>query len=326
MATFLKRGDSWQARICVKRHRESATFPDLARARAWAAKTEGELRAQARGEILVRSVRQALERYAQHVSPTHRGARWEVIRLAKLSRTLPFRNRRMQDVGKADVAGWRDAMLETLATSSARREFGLLRAVFALAVSEWGWLHRSPFEGVRPPAEGKARTQRVSDAEIAIMCTALGYAPGTAPETASQYIGAAILLAVETAMRQGEILTLDAESRRGRVLHLDRTKNGDERDVPLSTRAVAVLDLVAGPTGAKSFPIAAGTFDTLFRRARDRAGLDFHFHDLRREATTRLAAKLDVMQLARVTGHRDVRTLMRVYYRPDVEGFADLLG
>jgi integrase len=294
----------------------------MQRARAWAAKVEGELRAQARGEILVRSVRQALDRYAVHVSPTHRGERWEVIRLAKLGRTLPFRNRRMQDVATSDVADWRDAMLETLATSSARREFGLLRAVFALAVSEWGWLRRSPFEGVKPPAEGKARTQRVSDAEIAIMCTALGYEPGMKPQTASQYIGAAMLLAVETAMRQGEILTLDAESRRGRVLHLDRTKNGDERDVPLSTRAIAVLDTLP----AVPFPIAAGTFDTLFRRARDASGLDFHFHDLRREATTRLAAKLDVMQLARVTGHRDVRTLMRVYYRPDVEGFADLLG
>jgi integrase len=324
LATFKKRGDSWQARVCVKRHRESATFPDLGRARAWASSLEGELRAQSRGEIIVRSVRQALERYADHVSPTHRGERWERIRLAKLGRTLPFRNRTMQDVGRADITAWRDAMLETLATSSARREFGLLRAVFALAVSEWQWLHRSPFEGVKPPAEGKARSQRVSDAEIAIMCDALGYDPLQRPETASQVIACAILLAVETAMRQGELLTLDQESRRGRVLHLDRTKNGDERDVPLSTRAVALLELL--PTEGRLFPIAAGTFDTLFRRARDRSGLDFHFHDLRREATTRLSAKVDVLQLAKITGHRDVKTLLKTYYAPDMASVADLLG
>lgn len=324
MATFEKRGDSWQARVCVKRHRESATFPDLARARAWAAQVEGELRAQARGEIIIRSVRQALDRYADHVSPTHRGERWERIRLAKLGRTLPFRNRKMPEVSTPDVVAWRDSLLATLATSSARREFGLLRAVFALAVSEWGWLRRSPFEGVKPPAEGRARSQRVSDAEIDIMCTALGYAAGTKPETASHLIACALLLAVETAMRQGEILSLDQESRRGRVLHLDKTKNGDERDVPLSTRAVALLELL--PTEGRLFPIASGTCDTLFRRARDASGLNFHFHDLRREATTRLAAKLDVMTLAKVTGHRDVRTLMRVYYSPDMSAVADRLG
>lgn len=324
MPSYRKRGKTWRAEIVVGDVRESATFPDRARAVAWATKTEGELRAQARGEIIVRSVRQALERYARDVSPTHRGARWERVRLAKLARTLPFRNRKMPDVGKADVAAWRDAMLETLATSSARREFGLLRAVFAVAASEWQWLHRSPFEGVKPPAEGKARSQRVPDAEIASVVAALGYEPGTRPETASQFIAAAVLLAVETAMRKGEILTLDQESRRRRVLHLDRTKNGDERDVPLSSRAAALLELL--PAEGDLFPVASGTFDTLFRQARDRAGLSFHFHDLRREATTRLAAKLDVLTLAKMTGHRDVKILLRTYYAPSMNDVADRLG
>lgn len=321
MATFEKRGNSVQARVCVKRVRQSATFPDMGRAKAWAAKVETELRAQARGEIIPRSVRQALERYGEHVSPLHRGCRWEQVRLHKFNRTIPFAARKMQDVTRADVVTWRDGLLETLATSSARREFGLLRAVFAEAI-EWQWLHRSPFEGVKPPSEGKARSRRVSDAEIAAVCRSLAYEPGIRPETASQYIGAAIVLAVETAMRQGEILTLDQESRRGpKILHLDKTKNGDERDVPLSLRAREIVATL--PTDGHLFPIAAGTFDTLFRRARGKA--DWHFHDLRREATTRLSAKLDVMMLARVTGHRDLKVLLKTYYAPDVSSLADRL-
>lgn len=272
----------------------------------------------------MRSVRQALERYGEHVSPLHEGCRWEQIRLAKFARTLPFRNRKMQDVTRDDVGKWRDAMLETLKESSARREFGLLRAVFAIALDEWQWVRRSPFEGVKPPPEGKARAQRVTDAEIGAVCAALGYEPGMRPATAPQYVGAACILAVETAMRSGEILTLDDESRTGpRVLHLDKTKNGDERDVPLSTRAVAIVATL--PAAGRMFPITDGVRDTLFREARDGVGLDFHFHDLRREATTRLAKRLDVMQLAKVTGHRDLKTLMRTYYAPDVDGFADLL-
>jgi integrase len=324
MATFQKRGDSWQARLCVKGKRESATFPDLARAKAWAAKVETELRAQARGEIIPRSVRQALERYGEHVSPLHRGCRWEQVRLSKIDRTLPFVRRRMQDVTQQDVLEWRDELLTTVATSSARREFGLLRAVFSLAAREWKWLHRSPFDGITPPAEGAPRKRRVSDAEIAAVCLALGYEAGIKPETASQHIGAACVLAVETAMRKGEILSLDAESRQGRVVQLEKTKNGDDRAVPLSTRAAAVMDLQ--PTDDFAFPVHSHTFDTLFRRARDGIGADWHFHDLRREATTRLATKLDVMMLSKITGHRDIKTLMRVYYAPDIGALADLLG
>ena len=322
MATYEKRGDRWRVQVCVARVRQSATFPTKARAAAWAAKIESELRAQARGEIVQRSVRQALERYGEHVSPLHRGCRWEQVRLAKLARTLPFSRRRMTDVTRADLVGWRDDLLTTLATSSARREFGLLRAVFALAAREWGWLHRSPFDGVSPPPEGRPRSRRVSDAEVAAVVAALGYVPGARPETVSQFIAVACLLAVETAMRQGEILSLDQDARRGAVLHLDRTKNGDERDVPLSSRARALLELL--PETGQLFPVAAHTFDVLFRRARGTA--DWRFHDLRREATTRLAAKLDVLLLARMTGHRDVKTLLRTYYSPDMAGVADRLG
>lgn len=327
MATFERRGDQWRVQICVARVRQSATFPTKARAAAWAVKAEAELRAQARGEIVARSVRQALERYAADVSPLHRGCRWEQVRLVKLARTLPFARRRMQDVTRADVASWRDALLTTLATSSARREFGLLRAVFALAVREWGWLHRSPFDAVTPPPEGKPRTRRVSDTEIEAIIGALGYVRGQRPETASQYIAAACLLAVETALRQGELLSLTREQidTPGRFLRLDVTKNGDSRDVPLSSRALAVLELL--PEDGYVFPLAAHTFDTLFRRARVKAGVSgAHFHDLRREATTRLAARLDVLTLAKMTGHRDVKVLLRTYYAPDMASVADRLG
>jgi integrase len=232
--------------------------------------------------------------------------------------------RRMQDVSKADVVTWRDDRMTQVSTSSARREYGLLRAVFAVARDEWGYLSRSPFDGVAPPPEGKERSQRVSDAEIATVCAALGYEPLAPPQTASHYIALAMLLAVETALRKGEILTLDHNSRVGRVIHLQQTKNGDERAVPLSTRAAAIIDLL--PHDGVTFPVHSGTFDTLFRRARDGAGLTFHFHDLRREATTRLARKFnDVMKLSKVTGHRDIKTLMRVYYAPDVASWAELL-
>lgn len=58
------------------------------------------------------------------------------------------------------------------------------------------------------------------------------------------------------------------------------------------------------------------TRDALFRKARKRAGLEgFTFHDSRAEALTRMSRKLDAFELARVSGHRDLSTLLQRYYR-----------
>jgi len=53
-----------------------------------------------------------------------------------------------------------------------------------------------------------------------------------------------------------------------------------------------------------------------FRKAVKRAGIqNFRFHDLRHEGCTRLAQKLPMLDLAKMIGHRDVRSLM-IYYNP----------
>lgn len=226
MASYRKRGKTWRAEVVVGTIRESATFPDKGRAVAWATKIEGELRAAARGEIIPRSVRHGLERYRDEVSPTHRGGEWERKRIGKFLGTpdkrwpelpkrpsVPFLHKQLEAVTKAEIGDWRKALMASLAPSSARREYGLLRAIF-VAAKEWQYLHASPFDGIAPPPEGKARTQRVSDTQIAAIAGALGYAPGSRPGTSQQFIAAAMLLAVETAMRKGELLTLDQDSRR----------------------------------------------------------------------------------------------------------------
>jgi len=57
-----------------------------------------------------------------------------------------------------------------------------------------------------------------------------------------------------------------------------------------------------------------------------RAGIDdLKFHDLRHEATSRLAEKLALHELMKVTGHGSIRMLAR-YYHPRAEDMAKKLG
>ena len=140
-----------------------------------------------------------------------------------------------------------------------------------------------------------------------------GYTPTGSLETAQARVGAAVVFALETAMRASEICGLEPTriDRVRRVAHLPMTKNGTARDVPLSSRAFAVLDQVGG-----RFGLTPAILDALWRKARDRAQIqDLHFHDLRASALTRMAKIFNPLELAKISGHKDLRVLLNHYYR-----------
>ena len=98
------------------------------------------------------------------------------------------------------------------------------------------------------------------------------------------------------------------------------TKNGDARAVPLSGRAQKLIAL------CPSYTIDGPMLDALFRKARKKAGLyGFTFHDSRATALTRMARSVDVLTLAKISGHRDVNMLSQVYYREKPEDIAKRL-
>lgn len=346
MAYYRKRGRMWRAEIERRGLKpESRTFPTKAEAVAWATELEAEILAGRRGAVVRRTVAQALQRYALEVSPSKRGGQWEKVRLVKLERELgAAADKYLEDLQPADLAAWRDRALrgegpprprrrsdggvtllspKPIAGASVRREMGLLRAVFEVARKEWGWLRANPLDGVGRPANGRPRTRVFSVAEQERILLSLGYDRGLPAASVTQRVGAAFLWAIETGMRAGELLNLtwDQVLVEARYAQLDRTKNGDARDVPLSKTALAILDDLPRINGAV-FGVPTKSLDVLFRRARDRAGVEgATFHDARATFTTRTAKKLDILELARVLGHRDPRSLM-VYYRASASELA----
>lgn len=308
MANLRKRGKRWRAEVYRRGVRESQSFHTRAEAAAWALEREAEITG---GKLPEKSLRDALERYARDVTPAKRGARWEALRLTRWAKSWPMSARPVAALTAADIAEWRDGRLKSVTPGTVNREMNLLRSVLETARKEWGWLRDNPMRDVRRPRNPPPRRRRVSQDEIDRLCMALGYTWPQKPVTASHRVALAFLLALETAMRAGEMVGLAPEHihLKERYVDLPRTKNGDARRVPLSKRAVAILKLV--PNG---FDLEPGTRDALFRRARDNAEIDdLHFHDSRAEAIWRLSKKLDVLQLARMIGHRDVRSIMFYY-------------
>ncbi len=142
-------------------------------------------------------------------------------------------------------------------------------------------------------------------------------------------------LALETAMRMREMytLTLDQVDLDRRTVFLDKTKNGDKRQVPLTSVAVAKLKVYLAQRDPKKmkfedalFPFWNGSFEPnylhqltnevsqLYQQLFDLAECDdLHFHDLRHEATSRFVERTNLLdvEIMKITGHKTFHTFMR---------------
>lgn len=319
MASFKKDGDVWRVQIYVKGQRDSGTFSTKAQAQAWAAQRETELRQQIEtGVAAGKTLKDAFDRYEKEVSRTKRGHRWEALRMGAMGAfkidDAAFGDIKLSELTPAIIGLWRDGRLQKVAASTVNRDLNLLSHVLSTAKREWSWIAESPTKDVRRPKNPASRDRRPTQDEIDRLCLSLGF-DGSPVATKNQAVAVAFLFAIETAMRAGEICALRPEHITGRVAHLPMTKNGTKRDVPLSTRAGELLALLPAPEdGGTLFGISSASLDALFRKAKERAMIDnLTFHDSRHEAITRLAKKLNVLELARMVGHRDLR-MLQVYY------------
>lgn len=330
MASIRPHRDRYRAQVYVNGVRDSAVFDTRREAAQWALEREAELRGK---KLPDKTFGDALRRYAAEETDGG-GGRWERIRLRAMERE-PIAKRRIAALGADDFAAWRDARLKqkakgretTVTPGTVAREMNLMRSVLEVARREWRWIRENPMADVRWPQTPKGRARRISPEEVEALAKAFGVWDRLRADTATHRVGLAFLFALETAMRAGEILGLTwpnihlAE----RYVTLPRTKNGDARDVPLTTRAVEILRTL--PLGfGPAFQLNEGTRDTIWRRVRDQTPhRDVHFHDTRAEAIWRLSKKLDVLQLARVIGHRDLKSLMH-YYDESASEMARRLG
>ena len=217
------------------------------------------------------------------------------------------------------IAGWRDRRLQEVGSASVAREMNLISGIMSVARKEWQYISTNPVSDVREPKKPPARDRVVTDREL----EALSLSAGSDPKKATARVFHAFLFACETAMCAGEIvgLTWEHVDLARCVAHLPMTKNGHPRDVPLSKEAVRLLQAL--PDNYTLFGLNSRQTEVLWRKLRDRAAVvGLTFHNSRRTATTRLSKKLEVLELAKMTGHRDLKILLNTYYKSDAADVA----
>lgn len=325
MATIEQRANgTWRTKIRKKGYPSlSASFDTKAEAQRWAAEIEGDMsrkRFVDTREAEATTLAEALARYGREISVEKKGARQELTRIKTWSESK-YGSRSLAELRSSHLAEYRDARLaEGASTNTVRLSLALISHLYTVAIKDWGIEGLSnPATKLRMPKGSQERDRRPSAKELKAVLEAARAIHSEMP--------AIIEIAIETAMRRGELLTLRREHIKGKHALLEDTKNGSRRLVPLSIRARALFDSLPARIDGKVFSLAPHSVSQYFFRACCNAGVEnLHFHDLRHEGTSRLFEKgLALMEVASITGHRTLGILKR-YTHLCPDNLADKLG
>jgi len=291
----------------------------LADAKEWARLMETQADRQelapSRKELGSITLGDLVRRYRDEVVPTKKGANIETIILDAFLRHRICK-KTLSDLSTSDFASYRDERLKTITPKSLKRQLSPISNMFEHGRLEWHLPFReNPLTKLTLRVFDNKRERRLRDGELDRLLGAL-------KATRNKRVALVVRFALETAVRRGEILSLrwrDIDDGRATATILE-TKNGYSRIIPLSEEALAVLRAVrdlavddAAQGDTLVFPIAANALRLSWERTTKRAGLDdLHFHDLRHEAISRLfELGLTVPEVASISGHRDIRMLLR---------------
>jgi len=258
----------------------------------------------------------ALEEYRIKVSILKKGYEQEKYRTAQIKRSF-LGTKIVSEITSVDIATYRDSRLLTinprtgrpLAPASVRLELALLSNFFDISRIEWGYCGSNPVSNVRKPKPAPGRERRVTPREerlIVRWCTQREHIE----------LRTIFLFALETAMRQGEILSLCWENvnLKARTVHLPDTKNGSKRDVPLSLKARDLLVTMSPRSKGRVFTYSSNGLKSSWRSMLKKLGIEnLHFHDTRHEAVSRLfeLGTLGHLEIAAISGHKSMSMLKR---------------
>ena len=308
MASISKKNGKFHVRVRRKGYpTQCQSFVFKADARSWAAKTERALDSGLLCDYSI-TLYELLERYLIEITVRKRSINQETYRLRAIQRHK-ISQYRISQIKPIHISDFRDERLAVVGGWAVIKDINLLSHAFKVAQQDWGYdALENPIAKIRKPKPEKPRDRRLVEGEFdRLIASAL--------MSEEPIFHCLIEFAIETGMRRGELLSTlwsDVHIEES-YIHLPMTKNGSSRDVPLSSRARSILSELPNGRSGVVFPIQFEALKGLWKRSCKRAGIkDLHFHDLRHEATTRFFEKgLNVMEVAAITGHKDLRMLQR---------------
>ncbi|SPH17934.1 Tyrosine recombinase XerC [Defluviimonas aquaemixtae] len=338
MASITKRANGqWQVKIRRKGWpARSGTFKTKKLAEDWAHRIESEMAA---GHFVDRTPSQRttfgelIGLYLRDVTDKRPGEGSRIAERSRLERFLREEGElcayAVANLTPEHFEAYRDRRLahtnrsgKPLSAGTVKRELTLLKRVIDYRKRRLGLLiNPLNTDDVARPAVNDERDVRLTREEIARLLEACG-------EVRNPWLRPFVELGFETGGRRGSLLSLEWKDvdLAGRKLIFRGVKNSRNPDkvidhtVPLSPRAIAVLQSMPRSVDGRVFPMTPNAFRQAFNRARKKAGLEhFRFHDTRHERVSSLfEAGWSDTTVMTLSGHKDPKSLKRyANLRPD---------
>lgn len=345
MATYQKRerksGTVYRALVRVRGFpQQQKTFKRLTDAKAWAAKTESEIKSGQFQPVTAKAQRKTfadvLDRYEREVLPnlaesTQRSSRTALRHWRKELGEYSLRFITTEQLSKlmGDLAATPDGRgLEQNVKPKSKRTIKYYRDALDMLLKKactWGWLGMNPMDGVeRVTKLRNERTRYLSDDERARLLDACR-------NSSNKQLYPIVVFALSTGCRRGEILGLtlpDIDLPRNIAILRD-TKNGDTRSVPVVGHLAELLvDQISfaneqydenAPHAKKRYLFPRNDLKThidvrtAWENAVERAKItDFRFHDLRHSTASYLAMQgKSLIEIADMLGHKTLQMVKR---------------
>ena len=325
MASLRKRNNRWEVRVRRSgQPTQTKTFTLKSDAQQWAREAEIALE---KGELLRKpkacpiTLKEAAKRYLEEVAIHHKGVASERYRLWAMVGRLGT-SKAITTITSKDIASYKVERQKEVTSASVRRELNLVSSLFETAKHEWeiaGLIN--PVTAVKRPSDSVARDRRLTPTEKEQLLS-------ESLRTGSEQLHLAILIALNTGMRQGEILKLkwdDLDFERNQITVRD-TKNGLNRVIVISSVLRDAL-VTAQQNKEKIFTITASGLQQAFRKLTTRLQIrNLRFHDLRHEAISSFfEIGLSVPEVQLMSGHRTLDQLMR-YSHASIEQIKHKVG
>ena len=329
----------WVVQIYEENAVEKKRFETETAAVSWAANFAKEVNSKAGSDFHDLTFLDLMNRYLDEVSikTIKHPKNISMIKLftnakvqGKNELRFPIMNIKLQDLCKQDFVNFRDVRLKEVADGTFKRDWYRFYNAMEIASGEWGWIHRNIMKGIRVPKEPMHRCRRITPVEERSIREYLIAKEAKKSSRLNHHFQTAIIfqLAIETGLRMSEILALKhyeifLTEKYLQVTGIEpnaKKTHSSIRSVPLTALAQSLLsDAISYEWNNEFvFSIRQNTLTLIFREACKALEIkDLHFHDSRHEATSRLSQIYQVLELAKIIGHKDIQSLL-IYYQPTI--------
>ena len=316
MPTIRKMGKNWQCLVRVKHHPElSKSFTKHEDAKRWGNETELKIRREDAGIVKIKfpSFRDISLRYLNEVSIHKKCFRLERAIITPLGNEA-WSEYPINKITPLVIGKFRDKQREIIKNNSLNRKLDVISTIYTTCKKEWGFPVDNPVLSIRRPKNPEPRDRRFTDAELNLLLRG---------NRTTEKLRTIIEIALETGMRQSEILHVHPEHIRGQTLFIPIAKT-KPRTIPLTKKALSILKHATLPFNMDRYQLGKQ-----FRRLTKHYGIkDAHFHDLRHQSLTDFMKDkgLDVPETMLIAGHSDPRMLLRIYNNLKVQDVAKKLN